>query len=180
MRYTLLLMLLLCSCATQRQAEKYFDANPDKLADYVDKNEAYTQQYGGAYAVKHFPPKLYPPPVFLKEKIIPSRLLPTLMLERKQDAFPPRSLKRCPECKTNYITKTVYREDTAKLEALDQELKQERVAHDFVKKQLRETEAERDYWMDMNEKKFWALIAMAVFALLYILFKILANRVRVS
>ena len=178
MRWTLLLVLLLCSCATQRNAEKFFDENTDKLAEYVDKNNAYTQAYGGAYAAKHFPPSYFPPAIQTPNALVPDRLVPLPLLERVSAGLYVRSAVKCPECKESYIVKTVYYEDTVRLETMRLELNQEHKAHEEVRRQLKRTEAERDYWQEMNRKKFWALIAMAAFALLYLLFKVLASRVR--
>ncbi|MCX2740915.1 hypothetical protein [Pontibacter anaerobius] len=178
MRWTLLLLLLLCSCATQRQAEKYFDENTDKLAAYVDKNEAYTNTYGEAYATRHFPPRLYPPAIEPKPVLSPGRLLPTPMMVPKADVA--TRYRRCPECNSTSVTKTVYLPDTVQLDSLHRELKIERMANTAIRQKLKETEADRDYWQEMNRKKRWALIAMAVFAVLYILFKVLAARVRTT
>lgn len=178
MRWTFLLVLLLCSCATQRNAEKYFDEHTAKLAEYVDKNEAYTQAYGGAYAAKYFPPRFLPPAIQTPVAIAPERLIPGLMLERWPAESLARSEVKCPVCRESYVVKTVYYEDTVRLESMRLELKKEHKAHDEMRRKLKKTEAERDYWQEMNRKKFWTLIAMAVFALLYLLFKVLAARVR--
>lgn len=173
-------MLLLCSCVTQRQAEKYFDEHTAELADYVDKHTAYTREHGSAYAAKHFPARFYPPAVYTPAPFTPGRLHPALALERRESLLPFRAPAKCPDCVGEQITKTVYLKDTAALDALRVELYQERQARGEIRRQLKRTEAERDYWQEMNRKKFWALIAMLAFALLYILFKILAARVRGS
>ena len=171
-------MLLLCSCATQRQAEKFFDKNPDKLAEYVDQQEQYTQEHGAAYAAKHFPPKFYPPAVHPKPTLVPYRTPTVPMLERLPALTLPPGFMDCPECKETYSIKTVYVEDTVRLDNLRMELNLERRARTALRQQLQETETERDYWKEQNRKKIWALIAMAIFALLYIIFKVLAARVR--
>ena len=180
-RLTLFLMLL-CSCATQRGAEKFFDKNPEELAEYVDKNTAYTQKYGEAYAAKHFPNKLSPqltPLVLEKEQlIVPGRLTPWPMPESRPVVVQrPRAIN-CPECETVHTTETIYVPDTVKLDALLAELNNETVAHTETRQQLRETEVERDFWQEKNRKKFWTLIAMVFFAVLYLVFKLLASRVR--
>ena len=178
MRLKLLLMLLLCSCATQRQAEKFFDRNTDKLADYVDKNQEYTQDYGGAYAAKYFPPKFYPPALYTSQPLVPGRLTPTPTLDRAAVMPPTSGNLICPDCKGTYTVKTVYVEDTTRLDAIRMDLNVERRVNSALREQLKDTEADRDYWREMNRKKFWTLIIMAIFAALYILFKVLAARVR--
>ncbi|WP_276497124.1 hypothetical protein [Pontibacter litorisediminis] len=180
MRHTfiLLLLLLLGSCATQRQAEKFFEENPEKLAEYVDKNEAYTREYGKAYAAKHFPPRLYPPAIYAPPALRPDRLqLGPLLADLPRDQSAVRSAP-CPACTATYITQTIYLPDTVQLDSLSRELRIERMANGVIRQRLQETEADRDYWRDLNRKKRWALVAMAVFAVLYILFKLLAARVR--
>ncbi|WP_148561695.1 hypothetical protein [Pontibacter korlensis] len=177
MRRTLLLMLL-CSCATQRQAEKFFDEHPEELAVYIDNNEAYTKAHGGTYAAKHFPSKLQAPTIQPKQSIYPEKSVPLPMLiSRPGFSFTPVK-RRCPDCRSATVTKTVYLQDTALVNALRTELHQERQEHGKVRHQLKRTKVERDYWREMNRKKFWTLIAMGIFAVLYILFRLLASRVR--
>ncbi len=182
MRWTFcLLLLLLSSCATQRQAEKYFDANPDELAAYVDQQETYTQRHGSAYAAKHFPSKHYPPALYPRPALVPER--PTLlpMLERRKGIAAAATAAipgRCPDCPVTVQTRTVYLPDTVQRDSLQRELKIERLANTAISRKLKRTEAERDFWQDKNEKKFWTLIAMAIFGFLYILFRVLAERVR--
>lgn len=181
MRLTLLLvLLLLCSCVTQRGAERYFDDNPEELAAYVDENEALTQRHGAAYAARHFSVKPTPPALAPTATIQPGRLAPWPLLERSPAArhYSPRA--ECPKCDGTHTTKTVYLQDTTNLNALGTELRQVRTTNKGLTQQLERTEKERDYWQDMNRKKFWTLIAMAIFALLFILFRVLASRVRVS
>ncbi|MHC2990166.1 hypothetical protein OB13_00635 [Pontibacter sp. HJ8] len=171
-------MLLLCSCATQRQAEKHFDKHTDQLAAYVDKNDAYTRQYGGAYAARHFPPRFYAPAIYAQSPIAPTRLSPIPMQERRTATSVAPGAARYPGYKTVYQTRTVYLQDTIRIDSLHRELEIESLANKAIRKRLKDTEAERDYWQEMNRKKFWTLIAMAVFGVLYILFKVLADRVR--
>lgn len=181
-RLTLLLMLL-CSCATQREAERFFDQNPEKLAEYVDSNTEFTEKYGEAYAAKHFParmsPQVTPPAIEVERTIVPGRLVPWPMPESSpRVAQPPRRTIRCPECETIHTTDTIYQEDTDRLDALLEELNSEFVAHSETKQRLNRTEAERDFWQEKNQKKFWTLIAMVIFAVLYMVFRLLASRVR--
>ncbi|WP_266204947.1 hypothetical protein [Pontibacter kalidii] len=174
----LLMLLLLCSCATQRQAEKFFEDNPGKLAEYVVKKEAYAQRHDGAHAARRLPPRFYPPAIPARQQISPDRLIPSPMLVARPDAaFAPR-YRSCPECPGTPLTKTVYLPDTLQLDSLSRELKIEQMANAAIRQKLKATEADRDYWQEMNRKKRWALIAMAIFAVLYILFKVLAWRVR--
>lgn len=174
--------MLLCSCATQRGAEKFFDRNPDKLAEYVEENTAFTEKYGEAYAARHFPakvsPQLAPPAIEAEQLIVPGRLIPWPMPESRPAASQPLRTLHCPECKPIYITETIYQEDTARLDALLEELNSEFVAHSETRQQLNKTEAERDFWQEKNRKKFWTLIAMVIFAVLYMIFRLLASRVR--
>ena len=185
MRLTFLLMLLLlCSCATQRGAEKYFDKNPEKLAEYVEKNSEYTEKLGAAYAARHFParlsPQLSPPAIEAEKIIVPGRLIPWPMPASRQTVLQNAGTVKCPDCKTTHTTETIYLEDTTRIDALLEELNSEFTAHDATKQRLKKTEAERDFWQDKNRKKFWALIAMVVFAVLYLIFRLLAARVRTS
>ncbi|OKL38698.1 hypothetical protein A3841_06040 [Pontibacter flavimaris] len=174
----MLLLLLLCSCATQRQAEKFFEENPDKLAEYVAKKEARTPDNGGAYAAGSFPPRFYPPAIPARQRLQAGRLVPSPMLVSRPEAvFAPR-YSSCPECPGTAATNIVYLPDTLQLDSLNRELKIERLANTAIRQKLKDTEADRDYWQELNRKKRWALIAMAVFAMLYILFKVLAWRVR--
>ncbi|WP_299761665.1 hypothetical protein [uncultured Pontibacter sp.] len=180
MRWTLLLLLLLCSCATQRQAEKFFEENPDKLAEFVAEHDTYTLKQGKAYAAKYFSPKYYPPGITQQSKVNPERLLTNPMLVPWSHTSHAGGAKSCPECTTTYITKTLYLKDTVQLDSLHRELATERLSKSAIRQKLAETEVERDYWQEMNRKKFWTLVAMAVFAFLYILFKMLASRVKTT
>ncbi|MFD3002405.1 hypothetical protein ACFS7Z_18685 [Pontibacter toksunensis] len=175
-------LMLLCSCATQRGAEKFFDKNPEELAEYVDKNTAYTEEYGKAYAAKHFPAKLspqLPPPATEREQlIVPGRLTPWPVPEQRTKYVPVPRTRDCPECLPVRITQTVLLPDTARLDALLAELNEESVAHSETRQQLKKTEVERDFWQEKNRKKFWTLIAMVIFAVLYLIFRLLASRVR--
>ena len=178
-------MLLLCACATQRQAEKYFDRNTDELAAYVDKNEAYTKQHGRAYAAKHFPPKFYPPAVYPQKLTLPDRQATVgIPPDQEKAVAAVHGPVYCPKCrptvvtKTRYLTRTEYITDTVRVDSLHRELEIESLANQALRKRLKTTETQRDYWQEQNRKKFWTLIAMAVFGFLYILFKVLAARVR--
>ncbi|WP_162052955.1 hypothetical protein [Pontibacter pamirensis] len=176
------LLVLLCSCATQRGAEKFFDRNPDKLAEYVEENTEFRKNYGEAYAARHFPakvsPQLVPPAIERERTIVPGRLVPWPMPESELAVSQPARTLSCPECKPIYTTDTVYQEDTDRLDALLEELNSEFVAHSQTRQRLTTTEAERDFWQEKNRKKFWTLIAMVFFAVLYMIFRLLASRVR--
>ncbi|ARS35267.1 hypothetical protein [Pontibacter actiniarum] len=174
-------LLLFCSCVTERKAKEYFEEHPEQLAAYVDKNEAYTEEYGAAYAAKHFPGKKYPPDITPKPYLAPGRLSPyPAVPEEGPTAAGEGITSNCPVCKPERVSEIIYVEDTSKLDALRVMLDNERSAYNVVTQQLRETETERDYWQEQNRKKFWALIAMAVFAVLYILFRVLASRIRTT
>ncbi|WP_299824822.1 hypothetical protein [uncultured Pontibacter sp.] len=178
MKRRLLVLLLLCSCATQRQAEKYFDKNPEELAAYVDKNEAYTEEYGETYAAKHFPPRLYAPAIYNLSSLKPNRLIATQEGAMPASKAQEQRIAYCLNCPPTIVTKTVYLQDTLELDSLHRELDIERMANTVIRQRLQDTASDRDYWKEMNRKKFWTLILMAIFALLYILFKILASRVK--
>ncbi|MDX5422356.1 MAG: hypothetical protein LPK07_00630 [Hymenobacteraceae bacterium] len=176
-------LLLLCACATQREAaEQYFDKHVDELAAYVDQNEEYKEKYGAKYAARHLPAKVTPPVIAPETKpvLVPGRLTPCPLPEPRIAEPYRRAPLRCPECRSTHTTETVYVQDTARLDALRGELVTERQAHEQTRQKLIRTETERDYWQDKNEKKFWALIAMAIFAALFILFRVLAARTRIS
>jgi post-segregation antitoxin (ccd killing protein) len=154
MRWTLLLLLLLSSCATQRQAE-----------ERVDKKI----------------PKLYAPAIYAKRPFAPNRLVANPLQERSTIAsrytLPARSLV---ERESTILTRTVYLQDTVAMDSLHRELEIEGLANQALRKQLKNTEADRDYWQEKNRQKFWTLIAMGVFGFLYILFTLLASRVKES
>lgn len=178
--FKLLLALLLCSCATQRQAEKYFDENPEQLAEYVDNNAAYTETYGKAYAAKHFPAKVHRPNIEVPQALQPTRLTPRPVPENWPYVSPSRYPQKCPDCQPKVISKTVYLQDTMAVDSLSRELQIERLANVAIKEKLQLTEKDRDYWRELNRKKFWALVAMGVFFLLFVLFTILSSRIRVN
>jgi hypothetical protein len=177
---SLLTLLLLCACATQQKAEKYFDKNPDKLAAYVDRNEDFKKQYGSRHAARHLPEKVHPPVVESKPIIVPGRLVPYPPPEQLP-VWARRTVRvRCPDCESRTVIKTISIEDTARLEALRMDYTTERKAHEATQQQLKFTEAERNHYMELNRKKFWGLVAMGVFTVLFIVFRILASRVRTS
>lgn len=100
------------------------------------------------------------------------------MLERGVTVVRPAYTLDCPVCEPTILTETVYLPDTVMLDSLSRELEIELLANQAIRKKLKATEDERDYWQEKNRQKFWTLIAMAVFGFLYILFKVLASRVR--
>lgn len=168
MRWTLVLLLLLSACATQRQAEADEEAIP---------------------AASKRVPRLYAPAVYSKPVISPARsvLSPDAAdeahfqsststwrsgtkLDRPAIPYAPAQ----PRAKT----RTIYLQDTLALDSLSRELHIEQLANQAIRKRLKTAESERDFWQDKNEQKFWTLIAMAVFAFLYILFRVLASRIK--
>ncbi|RIJ34291.1 hypothetical protein [Pontibacter oryzae] len=176
-KWKILLGLLLCSCATQRQAEKHFDQHTDQLAKYVDQNEAYTQQFGASYAARHFAPAYYPPAICVPQQLKPGRV-PTATVLPVAPIQPYAAPPACPECPSMVSVKNVYLTDSAQLNSLQAKLLAKQEIESALSKQLRRTQAQRDYWHEMNRKKFWALLAMVGFAMLYILFRVLAARVK--
>lgn len=144
-------MLLLCSCVTQRETEK----QPEKKI-----------------------PKYYPPAIALPRPLVADRSTPIPMLERSVEVAQRAYTLDCPTCDPTILTETVYLPDTLMMDSLSRELEIETLANQAIRKKLKSTEDERDYWQEKNRQKFWTLIAMAVFGFLYILFRILASRVR--
>jgi hypothetical protein len=153
-------MLLLCSCATSRKAESPISED----------------------AAKTFPPKFYPPAVYALKPFEPARLSLRPALDRspasiytnghiqRSEAWPPD--------KGRVITDTVYLQNTVAADSLYRELEIEQLANQAIRKRLQDAETDRDYWQEKNEQKFWALIAMGVFGFLYILFTLLASRIK--
>ncbi|WP_439882638.1 hypothetical protein ACSX1A_05595 [Pontibacter sp. MBLB2868] len=180
MRWKVLLLLLLCSCASQRQAKNKSDVNAPDLPVVPQQVAADTLLVEGAPTDSTTQPMLNPPAEYTPEPLQSPKPIPAKVQKRETAATRLPGPFKCPECKSIVKTKTVYRVDTVKVGVLRTALKQERKKHNVLRNKLKQTEAERDYWKEMNRKKFWALIAMAVFAVLYILFKILASRVRTN
>ncbi|WP_347159433.1 hypothetical protein [Pontibacter chitinilyticus] len=180
MRCILLLLLLLCSCSTQREAEKHFDSIAAEPTEYVSKEPEYGTEQVSINAAHPFLPHFYPPALYTASSLVPGRLVPAALLVRAPAASFSPLFRKCLDCQTNYTTDTVYLKDTTSVEALRSKLHQERRVHQVLKQQLKHTQAERDFWRGKNRKKSWALIAMVIFALLYILFRVLAARVRIT
>ncbi|MDO6388724.1 hypothetical protein Q4E40_01210 [Pontibacter sp. BT731] len=169
MRWTLVLLLLLSACATQRQTRADEDAIP---------------------AASKRVPKLYAPVVHPKPVLSPSRsaLSPggpiggnfyaTYQPGRPAIPDAPRTAIPYASAQSRVVTRTVYLRDTLALDSLHRELQIEQLANQAIRGRLKSTESERDYWQDKNEQKFWTLIAMAIFAFLYILFRVLASRIK--
>lgn len=159
MRWTICLVLLLCSCATQRQDSDPVASTPDI-------------------------PKLYAPAVYAKPDLGSQRLQieadgAGILKEQpgRADASA-RIVGAYPVYKEIFRTQTVYLPDTVALDSLHRELQIEQLANQAIRNRLDSAESERDYWQEKNEQKFWTLIAMAIFAFLYILFRVLASRIK--
>ena len=156
------MLLLLSACAIQRQS-----GSDDEGAIPVTAKRL---------------PKFYAPAVHPKPTIGPARSALSPEIIRREGFFvthaagaaaiPASSGKR------RVLTRTVYLRDTLALDSLHRELQIEQLANQAIRGRLKSTENERDYWLDKNEQKFWTLIAMAVFAFLYILFRVLASRIK--
>ena len=173
----LLLLLLLASCATQRQANTPADVSPAEKQEEQSQNAG--QQYGRAGQPGTYRPRFYPPAIYTLPALLPvrSQVQP---LYTFGPFSKPGQYKPCPQCPAAPLVQTVYLPDTVRLDSLNRELKVERLANVALRDRLQNTEADRDYWREMNRKKRWAIIAMVIFAVLYILFKVLAARVRES
>lgn len=162
-------MLLLSACATQRQAKSDEEAIP---------------------AARKRVPKLYTPAIYTKPTINPTRSAssPEAATEAnfyssrypERGGIPDASRAAIPYAAApgKVVTRTVYLRDTLALDSLQRELQIEQLANQAISGRLKSAESERDYWQDKNEQKFWTLIAMAVFAALYILFRVLASRIK--
>jgi hypothetical protein len=158
-RWAFALMLLLCSCATPRQAEK----------PAAEK------------ASKPFPPKYYAPAIHTSKPLVADRLSTTPMLDRSPAYTGTTGRARaCPECVSTATADTVYLRDTLQIDSLYRELEIGDLTNQALRKRLHDTEADRDYWLDKNRQKFWALVAMGIFGFLYILFTVLASRIKES
>lgn len=172
-KWIILLGFVLSSCASQRQAEKYFDQHTDALAAYVEQNEAYGQQVG---ANRRAAATFYPPAVYIPQQFDPASVPVTALLPIPRYA----PIPGCPTCQSMVTLKTVYLTDSAKLKTLQAALTANQEKEKALTKQLRKTQIQRDYWREMNRKKLWTLLAMLGFAMLYILFRVLAARVKVE
>jgi hypothetical protein len=150
-------LVLLCSCATPRQQEASQSAKPV--------------------------PKLYPPAITHKQALPVQRsVLHHAHEAAKAQALtdPTARAKPCPACNPIVRTDTVYLAASEPLDSLQRELQIEQLANQAIRKRLGQAEGERDYWQEKNEQKFWALVAMGVFGFLYILFTLLASRIKES
>lgn len=173
----LLLLLLLGSCATQRQANTPPEVSPEEKQEAQSQHTA--QQKGRAGQGGVYRPRFYPPAIYTLPALLPARS--QVQPLHTFGPFPrPAHYSPCPQCPTQPLVQTVYLPDTLRLDSLNRELKVERLANVALRDRLQSTEADRDYWREMNRKKRWAIIAMVIFAVLYILFKVLAARVRES
>ncbi len=149
-------MLLLCSCAAPRQQEA------SQSAKSV--------------------PRLYPPAV-VQRSVLPVRRSVLHHPHEREEAGSGASSRHwparpCPTCQPTVRTDTVYLTATEPLDSLQRELQIEQLANQAIRKRLGQAEEERDYWQEKNEQKFWGLVAMGVFGLLYILFTLLASRIK--
>lgn len=195
-RLTLFILLLLCSCVTSKKVKDYL-AEEEKqpqaeaiVSEWLDRNK----EWYADKAARDFPAKdtftrqidTVRVPITMQGeyiiKIDSARNAKSLGGRTGSSRYIPKAER--PD--VTYFEKTiqekeqVIQQNIAKLETARAELKQERIAHEAIKQQLQETEAERDYWKEKNRKKFWALVVMGVCAVLYVVFKTLASRVRVT
>ncbi|MHA6246337.1 hypothetical protein ACXYMU_00245 [Pontibacter sp. CAU 1760] len=188
-RLPLFLLLLLCSCMTSKRVKDYLAAaerQPEAeviVADWLEEHQSWYAQK----AARDFPA---PAQLTVKAPTLePASIIIQADTMRCPEAAPSVVVRRvylpAPAAQPNvsHFEKTIREQEQAMqksraaLDAARNALKAERIGHETTRKQLRHTEGERDYWEDKNEKKFWALIVMAVCAVLYIVFKTLAARV---
>ena len=199
----LLTILLLGSCVTPKQVKNYLAKEKNKPAaeaivtEWLERNRAWY----AAKAAKDFPagehPAIADTATTAKETAVaPAETMP-LPPTRKSDpvAAPPEKTRprtahiqkpavEWPDVsgyeKTIREKELAIQENTAKLGAARAALHEERQAHGATKQQLKATAADRNYYKEKNRKKVWALVAMGIFAALYIIFKVAASRVRTS
>ena len=188
-RHLLLTPLLLCSCVTSRKVEDYLEKAENQpvaeaiVSDWLEQN----REWYAAKAAKDFPAKdsiviqkeAVLVPLFIKGDPIPQPERPALRIVRT-----PAPAAESPD--VSFFRETIkekerlLQQNKARMEAARAALAVERRAHSATKQRLKTTKAERDYYEEKNRKKVWALVAMGIFAALYIIFKVAASRVRVS
>ncbi len=195
-RFPLFLFFLLCSCVTSKRVKEYLakqEKEPEAkviVAEWLEQHKAWYAEK----AAKDFPvtapvaPGPAPHKNEAKEPLLPvppqldATPVPKPIKERPArrlytpKAIPPPIL--APLFKTDPAQEQALQESKDKLAAARAALQQEKTGHEATRQQLHETEAERDYWEDKNRKKFWALVVMAIFAVLYVVFRELGDRVR--
>lgn len=188
-RHLLLTPLLLCSCVTSRKVEDYLEKAENQpvaeaiVSDWLEQN----REWYAAKAAEDFPAKdsvvikkeAVLVPLFIKGDPIPQPERPAPRAVRM-----PVPAAASPD--VSFFQKTIkekeqqLQQNTVRLKAARAALRRERNAHQETKQRLKITAAERDYFEEKNRKKVWALVAMGVFAVLYVVFKVAASRVRVS
>jgi hypothetical protein len=187
----LLMLLLLCSCVTSSKVRDYLAKEKNKpaaegiVSDWLAQNrEWYAQK-----AARDFPAKETPTPA--KESVpVPAQkpvpATPKVSVPRAEAVRAVATRRIAPEVECPDVTffektigekELVIQENTARLQAAHTALKREQDAHHHTKQQLRTTEVERDDYKEKNRKKFWGLVAMALFTVLFVLFRLLAARV---
>ncbi|MCJ8163881.1 hypothetical protein MKJ04_03445 [Pontibacter sp. E15-1] len=198
----LFILLLLCSCVTSRKVKDYLAREKNQseakaiVADWLEQHKDW---YTGK-AAQDFPiPESVPIPEPVRVPAA-SKSSPTDSIPCPEAAIPipipisisisipilrrPPPKAACPD--TSLLMKTLRAQELALKQiradtgAAQAALHDERAAHAATRQQLRQTEAEREYWKDKNRKKFWALIVMGVCGVLYVVFKALAARVRTT
>ncbi len=199
----LLTLLLLGSCVTSKKVKDYLAKEKNRPAaeaivtEWLERN----REWHAARAAKDFPVQesSVMADTATTEERTPSRQEETLPvpLSIKSDPIPaspekasPKTAQKqtpaveCPDVsgfeKTIREKELAIQENTARLGAARAALNEERKAHGATKQQLKATAADRDYYKEKNRKKVWALVAMGVFAALYVIFKVAASRVRIT
>lgn len=203
MRHLLLLtLLLLCSCVTSKKVKDYLEKAENQpaaeaiVADWLEQN----REWYAAKAAKDFPVKKSdsaaavtevkaptiekqpePEPIRIKSDSVPRTTVATPPVRRA-----PARIMDCDCPDVAFFEKTIsqkeqqLQQNTGRLKAARAALSRERSAHQETKRRLKVTEAERDYFEEKNRKKVWALVAMGIFAVLYVIFRVAASRVRTS
>lgn len=198
MRYISILFLLLCSCITSKKVQDYLSKEknePEAKAIVSDWLEQHKEWYADK-AAKDFQSgergasgkeiRLIPVPWKRDSVVYQGRVSPSTRRVGQRARTRRRYTPVAMSPDVSHFEKTIREQELAiqenitKLHAVRAALRHEQEAHNATKQQLRETETERDNYEEKNRKKFWALIAMAVFVVLFVFFTILSSRIRVT
>jgi len=185
-------LLLLCSCVTSGKVQDYLakeenkPAAKDIVSDWLGQNrEWYAEKAASDFPLKKsVAQQIQTVPITIKGEPAPcpERPCPETAKPAFRRIYTP--LAECPDVaffeKTIREKELVIQENTQRVKAAQAALKREQAAHKQTKKQLQTTEVARDYYMELNRKKFWSLVAMGIFALLFIVFRVLASRIKAT
>jgi hypothetical protein len=187
----LLVLLLLCSCVTSNKVRDYLEKEKNKpaaeglISDWLEQN----REWYAKKAARDFPAKETPTPEKETLPVPAQKPVPTTEKDpvpRPEVGSAVAARRYAPEAECPDVSffekaigekELVIQENTARLQAAHTALRREQEAHTQTKQQLSITEVERDDYKEKNRKKFWGLVAMALFTVLFVLFRLLAARV---